>query len=234
MANKTRKNAKPLVIAAPELPDESTEESDFDEQLNSGDHHTDLVLSNRKLAGRTASRLIIQRARLQDVEMVESKFNFLRLIDARLDHCDLANIDWSQSTFNRIELVNCRMTGGRFIDSDIKDVFFEDCKIDLAQFRVCAFKDCRFLNCNLREADFYEANLEGIVFSGCDLRGVQLYGASLKGADFRGSQLEGLQARAEDLQGAIIDSLQLLDLARDLAAMIGLKVLEPDAPGKNS
>jgi len=233
MANKTRKTAKPFQISTPELPDESTAETSFDEQLNSGSHHTDIVLSNRNLAGQTASRLTIQRARLQDIEMVGSKLKFLRLIDARLDHCDLANVDWSQSTFSRIELVNCRMTGGRFIDSDIKDVFFEDCKIDLAQFRVCAFKDCRFLNCNLREADFYEANLEGIVFSGCDMRGVQLYGANLKGADFRGSQLEGLQARAEDLQGAIIDSLQLLDLARDLAGMIGLKVLEPEQAVKN-
>jgi len=234
MANKTRKTAKPLQISAPELPDESTAETGFDEQLNSGDHHTDLVLSNRSLAGQTASRLTIQRARLQDIEMVGSKLKFLRLIDVRLDHCDLANVDWSQSTFNRIELANCRMTGVRFTDSEIRDVSFEDCKIDLAQFRVCAFKDCRFLNCNLREADFYEANLEGIVFSGCDLRGVQLYGANLKGADFRGSQLEGLQARAEDLQGAIIDSLQLLDLAPDLAAMIGLRVLEADEPARRS
>jgi uncharacterized protein YjbI with pentapeptide repeats len=233
MANKTRKNAKPLVISSPDLPDESTAESDFGEQLNSGDHYTDIVLSNRNLAGQAAGRLTLQRARLQDIEMVGSKLKFLRLIDARLDHCDLANIDWSQSTFDRIELVNCRMTGGSFIDSEIKDVSFEDCKIDLAQFRVSAFKDCRFLNCNLREADFYEANLEGIVFSGCDMRGVQLYGANLKGADFRGSQLEGLQARAEDLQGAIIDSLQLLDLTRDLAGMVGLKVLEPDQAGRN-
>jgi len=233
MAKKTRKNAKPLVISSPELPAESAPESDFEEQLNPGDHYTDVILSNRNLAGRTAPRLTLQRARLQDIEIVESKFKFLRMIDALLSHCDLANVDWSQSTFNRIQFVNCRMTGGKFIDSEIKDVSFEDCKIDLAQFRVCAFKDCRFLNCNLREADFYEANLEGIVFSGCDMRGVQLQGANLKGADFRGSQLEGLQARAEDLQGAIIDSLQLLDLARDLAAMIGLRVLEPDQAGKN-
>jgi uncharacterized protein YjbI with pentapeptide repeats len=232
MAN-TRKNAKPLQISAPELPDESTARSEFDAQPNPGDHYTDIILSNRNLAGRAAPRLTLQRARLQDIEMVGSKLKFLRLIDARLDHCDLANVDWSQSTFNRIELVNCRMTGGSFIDSEIKDVSFEDCKIDLAQFRVCAFKDCRFLNCDLREVDFYEANLEGIAFSGCDLRGVQLYGANLKGADFRGSQLAGLQARAEDLQGAIIDSLQLLDLARDLAAMIGLRVLEPDQAVKN-
>jgi uncharacterized protein YjbI with pentapeptide repeats len=62
--------------------------------------------------------------------------------------------------------------------------------------------------------------------SGCDLRGVQLSGANLKGTDFRGSQLEDLQVRAEDLQGAIIDSLQLIALSRDLAHLLGLKVLE--------
>jgi len=234
MSKKIRKNAKSIVISAPELPDESAPESDFDDVLNPTGHYTDMVLSNRNLAGQTAPHLTIQRARLQNLEMGRSKLEFLRLIDARFDHCDLANVVWSQSTFKRIEFVNSRMTGGSFIDSEIKDVAFQDCKIDLAQFRVCEFEDCRFLNCNLREADFYEANLEGIVFSRCDLRGVQLYGAKLKGADFRGSQLEGLQAQLEDLRGAIIDSLQLLDLARTLAEMIGVKVLEADEPARKS
>jgi uncharacterized protein YjbI with pentapeptide repeats len=218
------------MISPPELPDETVAESPSDWHLNPREHHTDFVLSNRNLSGQAAASVTIQRARLQDVEMDGSQLKFLRLTDVRFGHCDLANVDWSQSTFDRIEFINCRMTGARFVDSSIKNVSFQDCKIDLAQFRVCGFKDCRFLKSNLREADFYEANLEGVVFSSCDLRGAQLYGANLKGADFRGSQLEELQVRAEDLQGAIIDSLQLLDLAPDLARLIGLNVLEPNEP----
>ena len=227
--SKKRQQVNPLSISPPELPDETVAESPGDWRLNPQDRHTDFVLSNRNLSGQTAHRVTIQRARLETIQMSGSQMKFLRLTDVRFDHCDLANVDWSQSTFSRIEFVNCRMTGAKFIDSEIKDVLFQECKIDLAQFRVCAFKDCRFLNCNLREADFYEANLQAVALSGCDLRGVQLYGANLKGADFRGSQLEGLQVRAEDLQGAIIDSLQLLDLAPDLARLIGLNVLEPDS-----
>src|SRR5262245_24630136 len=225
MGNKQRKLAKRLSIASPELPDEKSPGAPFEGLLGAGEHYADLVLSNQSLAGQTAARVTIQRARFQSVEMAGANLKYLRLTDTRFDHCDLANMDCSQSTLDRIELLDCRVTGVKLVDSNVKNAAFEDCKIDLAQFRVCGFKDCRFVNCNLREADFYDANLDGAVFSGCDLRGAQMFGASLKGTDFRGSQLAGLQVRVEDLQGAIIDSIQLLDLARDLARLIGLQVL---------
>jgi uncharacterized protein YjbI with pentapeptide repeats len=70
--------------------------------------------------------------------------------------------------------------------------------------------------------------LSGVAFSGCDLRGVQFYGANLRGTDFRGSQLEGLQLRVEDLKGAIIDSPQLFTLAREIAALLEMKVVDSD------
>ena len=57
---------------------------------------------------------------------------------------------------------------------------------------------------------------------------------NLKGTDLRGSQLDGLQAGIEDLRGAIIGSIQLIDLASDLARLLGLKVRDPDDPVKDS
>jgi len=228
MGTKQRKPLRRHSISPPELPNETTAGTAFDAVLGAGEHYADVVLSNRSFSRQTAARVTIQRARFQNVEMAGANLKYLRLTDTRFDHCDLANMDCSQSTLDRIELLDCRVTGVKLVDSNVKNASFEDCKIDLAQFRVCGFKDCRFVNCNLREADFYDANLDGAVFSGCDLRGAQMFGASLKGTDFRGSQLAGLQVRVEDLQGAIIDSIQLLDLARDLARLIGLEVLEAD------
>jgi uncharacterized protein YjbI with pentapeptide repeats len=230
MSNRSRKTRRALSISAPELPDETGAESSFVGPLTAGERYTDLVISDRNIAGQTAAHVTIQRTRLEKVEMAGSIMKFIRLTDTRFDHCDLANVDWSQSTFDRIQFVDSRMTGMKFIDSEIKNVSFENCKIDLAQFRVCGFKDCRFSNCNLREADFYQADLSGVAFTGCDLRGAQLYGARLKGADFRGSQLEGLQAGVEDLDGAIIDAVQAVELARDMARMLGLKVVEDSEP----
>jgi uncharacterized protein YjbI with pentapeptide repeats len=226
MSNKQRKPAASISISSPELPTEDIIESINNGQLNEQDRYANLLLSNQSLTGQIAPRVSILSAHFRDVEMASTKLRLLKLTDARFDHCDMANANWYQSTLRRIEVLNCRMTGIKIIDSNIKDASIEDSKIDLAQFRTSSFKDCRFSNCNLREADFYGADLQGVVFSSCDLRGAQLSGANLKGTDFRGSQLEDLQVRAEDLQGAIIDSLQLIALARNLAHLLGLKVLE--------
>jgi uncharacterized protein YjbI with pentapeptide repeats len=225
MSNKQGKPAARISISPPELPTGDLIESLPDGQLNEQGRYDNLSMSNQSLSGQIASRVTIRNARFQDVGMAATKLRSLKLTDARFDHCDLANADWYLSTLCRIEISNCRMTGIRVIGSSIKDASVEDCKIDLAQFRTSNFRDCRFSNCNLRESDFYEADLQGVVFSNCDLRGAQISGAKLRGTDFRGSQLEGLQVRAEDLQGAIIDPLQLVALAQDLAHLLGLKVL---------
>src|ERR1700733_4263304 len=173
MGNKVRGQVRPFSISPPDLPDKTAAETSFDGGLNGDEHYTDIVLSNRNLAGQTAPHVIIEGALFQDVAMAAGQMKFLRLTDARFEDCDLANVDWSQSALNRIKIVDCRMTGIKLIDSELKNVSFEDCKIDLGLFRGCSCKDCRFSNCNLLEADFSRAKLPGVVFSDCDLRGLQ-------------------------------------------------------------
>ena len=51
-----------------------------------------------------------------------------------------------------------------------------------------------------------------------------MYGANLKGADLRGSILDDLRMRATDLTGAVIDPVQLVAVARTLAALLGISV----------
>ena len=74
------------------------------------------------------------------------------------------------------------------------------------------------------EAELDGARLPGAIVRGCDLTGASLHGARLRAADLRGSTLESLKLGAGDLAGAIIDPIQLVALARTLAALAGITV----------
>src|SRR5215475_590214 len=77
-------------------------------------------------------------------------------------------------------------------------------------------------NGQLNEQDRY-ANL---VLSNQNLAGQIAPSVSIVSARFQDVGLEDLRIGAEELQGAIIDSLQMIALARDFAHLLGLKVLE--------
>src|SRR5258708_29215757 len=126
MGQKDQEHRKPVSVTPPELPDDAAPETPFDGQFTANDHYTDLVLSDRDLSGQAAAHLRIQYARLTNLAMAGTNFKFLRLIDAKIEDCNLANADWSQSTVNRVQFVNCRLTGLRLIESDIRNVTFKD------------------------------------------------------------------------------------------------------------
>ena len=82
----------------------------------------------------------------------------------------------------------------------------------------------------LPEADFLNAVLTEVVFRGCDLKSAVFHGTRASGADLRGCTLDDLRIGPADLAGAVIDPIQLVALARRLAANQGIVVraLEDD------
>jgi uncharacterized protein YjbI with pentapeptide repeats len=86
------------------------------------------------------------------------------------------------------------------------------------------FKKVIFNECNFAGADFSNCTFEDTVFSKCDLRNAIFYNGSLAGTDFRTSELLGLKAFAPDLNGAIIERRQAIELAEQLADLLGLKL----------
>ena len=177
-------------------------------------------LSRISFAGQSSKNLSIEHSILSHVGFNATKLTGLRLVDLRLNDCDLANADWPRVFVNRAELHECRLTGLSAAEGEFRDTVFDTCKADLAGFRFATFKAVRFENCQLAEADFQGADLSGVVFKDCDLSGCEMSGAKLEGADLRGSKIDGLKISPTGIRGAILDPTQAITLIRLLGVVI--------------
>lgn len=100
-----------------------------------------------------------------------------------------ANLEASNSDFNRLELSGSRIERGQFLDSDFDhasfvDMVFDHCdfsnsKFEEVYFQRCEFVNCRFLgcqmtdcvlrNCFFKESTFEYANLNGAYFESVEM-----------------------------------------------------------------
>jgi uncharacterized protein YjbI with pentapeptide repeats len=195
-------------------------------QLATYGRYSQLALVSDQLSNQSAERLSFDQMQLKQVNLHGTELAHAQIHDSRLIQCDLANANWFQADFARVELVGCRLTGFHTIESRLQDVLFKDCQAALAQFRFAVFKTARFEQCDLSDADFEGADLSGVVFLNCNLSGAEMSRAKLAGADLRGCELNGLHAGWQELQGAIIDPSQALALVQ----AFGIIVAQPDLP----
>lgn len=211
----------PRAVDPPELPDASELTPVSELTVGNGGFHAEVSLAEDVvLADTKADELGFECAVFSKTNLSGTRWTKLRLVDARLVACDLANAQWLCGLLRRVEISRCRLTGMGLSRARIGHVRFIDCKCDQATFQESTFEACRFEACDLRGADFQEADLRGVVFAGCDLRDANLVGANLVGADFRGSKIEALGVRGEDLRGAVVDASQAISFATVLGMTV--------------
>jgi uncharacterized protein YjbI with pentapeptide repeats len=146
------------------------------------------------------------------------------LRDVALERVDLANVRAVGVLVERATLRGCRMTGMQMAESTIRDTLFEGCRIDLAAFRMTRFERVVLRDCVLREADLVEAQLSSVVLERCDLAGVDLSHATFARSQVADCRYEGLIG-AERLRGTTMPWPDVLALAPELAAAVGIAVL---------
>jgi len=183
-----------------------------------------LTISNCDLTSQAATNLLFEQVCFRHVILNQTRLVKMRVVDSRIEACDLSGADWEKARFRRVEFGGCRLWGTKWLEAYLENVLFKDCEGEEAIFASATFKSARFEKCNLREASFQEADLTGVVFYQCDLTNADLGGTRLKGADFRGSLINGMQVGAKELQGAIIDSVQAIQVA----GLLGITVKEID------
>lgn len=121
----------------------------------------------------------------------------------------------TDTEFHRTRLTGCNLSG-----TNLHNVLFYRCKLDLSLFHDSQLTGCQFQECDIREADFQNTVLKRVIFRDCDLRNTRYPSTSLSGIDLRGSQLAGMHADTNELQGALVDPFQVTDIA----SMLGLVV----------
>jgi uncharacterized protein YjbI with pentapeptide repeats len=200
--------------------DELTE--NFVEQLAEG-QACDAIASGARLPALVSERgqaARIDRCVLRTVSLSDPMARRLRVQDSRIETSDLANIDLTGGSLERVEITTTRLTGATFTEAQLKSVLFKECKMDLALVRMARLQQCVFEGCNLAEADFYGTDLTGTIFRECDLSRVDLSHAKLAGADVRGCRLDGLRGSPEGMEGLIISP----DQAVLLIPLFGIRV----------
>ncbi len=139
------------------------------------------------------------------------------------EDCDLSNCDCADATLRETVVRRSRLTGLAMPQGSLRDVLFENCKLDLANFRFARLERVTFRTCVLGDADFSGSTQRDCRYQDCDMRAAQFSQVTLRDVDLRGSRLEGIGGLA-GMRGARISNEQLLELAPALAAQLGLRV----------
>jgi len=178
-----------------------------------------------------------------DLDLTGQDAGDARFLESRLDRCALdrlslrrarilgsliadghgASVDFADSTW-RDSLV----TGGRFgavqlPGATLTGVRFRGTKLDYLNLSGAQIDDVVFEDCEIGDIDARGATLRSVRFSGCSIHELNVTEARLSKVDLSDARLSSMIG-VDNLRGAIINHGQLLDLAPQLAAQLGIEV----------
>jgi len=223
----SRSRPEPPKIGATQAPDLSLADL---EEVEVGGIESEFELETVRLGpaalnGLDASSGRFEQARLEDVNLDDSKLRGLQLVDVEAERVSAANGNWGGALLRRVVFKQARLTGLELGEAKIEEAHFKGCKLDYANFRHSTIEFATFEDCVLDNADFQAARIYAARFVGCQLTATDFTKAELEHVDLRGSEL-ALAGSLLALRGATVDSLQLLDLARPIAHELGITVEE--------
>ena len=175
------------------------------------------------LSQRSAESVEFTQCRFRGADLSGTQVDRVGLTDCLAENSNLANVRADAGALVRVRFVMSRMTGFTVAKGLLRDVEFEDCRLDLSGWRFTDFQATRFINCNLTRADFTEADLTGAQFVGCDLTGAQFDKAKMEGTRFRKCVLVDIGG-VLSWRGATVDGNDLIALSYTLAHALGIRI----------
>jgi uncharacterized protein YjbI with pentapeptide repeats len=175
------------------------------------------------MSSRSAESVAFEQCRFRHANLSGSVLDRMSFADCLVENSDFANVRSDGGSLLRVRAAVSRLTGFTVVKGLLKDVVFDECRLDLSGWRFTDFRAVRFSGCNLSRADFTEADLTGAQFVGCDLTGAQFDRAKMDGARFRGCVLADIGG-VTSWRGAVVHATDLLALSYPLAAALGIRV----------
>jgi uncharacterized protein YjbI with pentapeptide repeats len=215
---------RPAAPKRPELPDD-LEETELGDSTLSGLRLERVALRRLVFEERAASDLRLDESLLDNVALDGCEAAGLTLTDVRVEGGSWANLRAVRGTLTRIEARELRATGVDFAETELRDVVFEGCRLDLASFRFATLARVVFRDCRLEEADFHGATLSSVRLEHCVLAGANVDGASFSQSELRDCELTGLTG-AGSLGGVRMPWGDVLQIAGLLAAATGIEVVD--------
>lgn len=174
---------------------------------------------------RAAADLRIDESRLDDVGFDGCEAAGLTLTDVRVQGGSWANLRAVSGALTRIEARELRATGADFAETELRDVVFDGCRLDLASFRFARLSRVAFRDCRLEEADFHGASFSSVRLERCVLSGANVTAASFSECELRDCELTGLVGAAS-LGGVRMPWGDVIQIAGLLAAAAGIEVVD--------
>ena len=210
-------------FSQPHLPDSLTLMGNLKKALSQDEKLWGFKATNQDLSRTRVIAANISDARLVKINFSEANLEKFGIMDVVFSRCDLTATNCAEASWHRVKISGSRLSGLKLQTSSLRDVIFDTCKLDLANFRFSKLKNVLFKNCVLDEADFYNTELENVQFQYCSLIKTEFSSAKCKKLDLRTSDISSILG-IESLAGAIIDSMQLIALAPMLAQSFKIKI----------
>lgn len=159
-----------------------------------------------------------ERCGLDDVSMRRA-----RISECLLDELHATSIDAADSVW-RDSLVTVRRIGALLaIGVSWSSVRVRGGRLDLLDLSGAKLNGVAFEGCVIGELDLGTVEGRDLAFADCQIELLDVTGARLARADLTGAEIGAVKGVA-GLRGATVTPAQLLDLAPELAAHVGLKV----------
>jgi uncharacterized protein YjbI with pentapeptide repeats len=129
----------------------------------------------------------------------------------------------ARSQWHGLELDGCALSGVELFGSRLRKIVFRGGLLQGVNLRQSRLEDVVFEDCVLRDVDLGAATLHRVSFPGCRIEQIDLTGMTARQVDLRGARVS-ISRGLDRLRGVVIDPGQLMELAPDLAAQLGLVV----------
>lgn len=187
---------------------------------------TGIEAAHLQLPATTAELTELAECRFTGVSLARSVLPKVQVTDSELHTCDVAVLRVEDSSWTRVRLVDCRLTGAQFSGATCQLMLHERCLATDALWRFATLRKVRFVGCTLTGADFTGARFEQVEFVDCDLTGADFSQARVTAARFSDCTFDRTRG-LDSLRGAEIafaSDLDALGLVGPLAAALGIRI----------
>jgi uncharacterized protein YjbI with pentapeptide repeats len=147
------------------------------------------------------------------------------LVDTVATDVDWANERSQRLSAQRVELRRCRLTGAELAEATLRDLTFDECRIDLVGLRYARLERVVFRDCRMSECDFNGATLKDVLFERCELREATFSIWPRERVELRGCDLAGVRG-ADALRGARMPWNDILANAALFAGVVGIEIVD--------
>ncbi|WP_018653237.1 pentapeptide repeat-containing protein [Actinomadura flavalba] len=208
---------------APEIPTSLTPATAADTELVHDGKYLSLAYGPVTITAEDVEDPDFERCRFEQTYLPAIVLHRAGFADVEFTGCDMANARLFNSRMFNAAVTTCRMTGLQLTEAGLRDVTFEGCRADLANFRFAHLRDVVFRDCNLSEAGFQNAELTHVRFERCKLTATQFSNARMNNVHFSACDLNGVRG-ITSFAGATVSNNDAMGLLDAMASALGITI----------